>query len=212
MSTASSDNFYTYKPLPRGRYIRVLHLKPARCSAETVCCLLSDLHLPEPHRVAPVPHPNILYYGWTKAVDGEPSQHYIIDPSLNASPLLRALREKEKQPYEALSYVWGEIRGTQKIVCDNRTLLVTKNCLEALQHLRLKRKPRTLWVDSICINQKDDDEKAHQVAMMRDVYLLAKTTIAWFGRGDSEIEDVIQRSGEVSVKRPRWRVSHGCGG
>jgi len=32
-------------------------------------------------------------------------------------------------PYEALSYVWGSSRGDQRIMCDDRMLLVMQNCL-----------------------------------------------------------------------------------
>lgn len=86
-----------------------------------------------------------------------------------------------KGPYEALSYVWGSPRGDQRITCDDRMLLVTQNCLEALQYLRHERKERVLFVDAICIDQTSTTEKTHQVELMGLVYKLAKRVIVWLG-------------------------------
>jgi len=38
-----------------------------------------------------------------------------------------------------------------------------------------------LWIDAICINQEDVDEKSHQVAMMGDLYSRCLTVYIWLG-------------------------------
>jgi hypothetical protein len=38
-----------------------------------------------------------------------------------------------------------------------------------------------LWVDAICINQKDVNERGHQVGIMRDVYSKAARVLIWLG-------------------------------
>jgi hypothetical protein len=53
-------------------------------------------------------------------------------------------------PYEALSYVWGDIRDSDTILVNGRTISVTKSLEAALRHLRHPDTPRTLWVDYIC--------------------------------------------------------------
>ena len=42
-----------------------------------------------------------------------------------------------------------------------------------------------MWIDAICINQKDDDEKSTQVALMRDIYHFADEVIVWLGRAQA---------------------------
>jgi hypothetical protein len=36
-----------------------------------------------------------------------------------------------------------------------------------------------VWVDALCMNQKDEKEKKSQVRQIRDTYAKAETTIAW---------------------------------
>lgn len=92
------------------------------------------------------------------------------------------------EKYETLSYVWGEPRDTTKILLQGRygkdytNFSVTKNLDIALRHLRYVDKPRTLWVDAICINQKDLAERAEQVTLMSNIYENAVNTLLWLGK------------------------------
>lgn len=99
--------------------------------------------------------------------------------------------DKTSPPYyEALSYVWGSEADPKPVhVDDQGVLLVTQNLFVALQHLRLETEARTLWVDALCINQSDNDEKSEQVNMMGEVFRLASRVTAWLGH-----EDVINDS------------------
>ncbi|ATZ52236.1 hypothetical protein BCIN_08g00080 [Botrytis cinerea B05.10] len=94
--------------------------------------------------------------------------------------------------YEALSYVWGG-QGTEKdtIWIAGTKFEVTKNLHNALCNLRLRNSVRTLWIDQICINQDDPDEKSWQVQMMLDIYRLSLRCLAWMGeiRDDIELTD-----------------------
>lgn len=96
-------------------------------------------------------------------------------------------------PYEALSYVWGAPTGDCEIICEGKVLLVTANCVSALKHLRYGRKERILWVDAICINQKSESERNHQVKLFGEVYQRAKKVIAWLGVGSVETPKVVKR-------------------
>jgi Heterokaryon incompatibility protein (HET) len=109
------------------------------------------------------------------------------------------INTSNKGPYEALSYVWGSPNGDQPIVCDGDTLLVTPNCLSALRHLRRRWQTRTLWIDSICIDQTSIEEKNQQVALMGDVYKLAEKVVIWLGSGDVDISDMFQE-----LRRASW--------
>lgn len=87
----------------------------------------------------------------------------------------------EAVQYEALSYTWGDPSNRWRMYCSGRTLSITSNLDIALRHLRLHADSRTLWVDAVCINQADVDERNQQVALMRDVYTKACQVIAWLG-------------------------------
>ena len=83
--------------------------------------------------------------------------------------------------YEALSYHWGEPAFTHPLRCGETVLVVTMNLASALLNLRLAHRPRYLWVDALCINQYDNQEKASQVQNMFIIYRKAKIVIAWLG-------------------------------
>lgn len=48
-----------------------------------------------------------------------------------------------------------------------------------------------LWIDAICIDQKNDTEKSYQIANMRHVYSRAKMVIIWLGLEDEDTLNVI---------------------
>ena len=83
--------------------------------------------------------------------------------------------------FEALSYCWGDAAIRTPIICNGRQLLVTLNLESALYYLRLHTEPRTLWVDAICINQGDTQERNGQVRIMRSIYQRAERTVIWLG-------------------------------
>ncbi|KAI0534786.1 heterokaryon incompatibility protein-domain-containing protein [Xylaria digitata] len=85
--------------------------------------------------------------------------------------------------YEALSYVWGERVGTIPILCHGKQLLVTPNCRDALLGLRKPYKRRRLFIDAICIDQRQEPssvlERGRQIELMGRVYELAHTVVIW---------------------------------
>ncbi|KAI0888431.1 HET-domain-containing protein [Annulohypoxylon maeteangense] len=98
-----------------------------------------------------------------------------------------------KPIYNALSYVWGDASSANTpgntINIDGHDFPVTTNLLSALRHLRSVLgavDQITLWVDAVCINQADLDERAQQVSMMRDIYASAEQVIIWLGEEDNE--------------------------
>ena len=93
--------------------------------------------------------------------------------------------------YSALSYTWGNEPAVIPITVNESTFFVTLNLATALQGLRNSPKfggKRTLWVDAICINQGDVNERNHQVAQMQEIYSGAQEVIVWLGPADSTIK------------------------
>jgi ankyrin repeat protein len=83
--------------------------------------------------------------------------------------------------YEALSYEWNDKRGTIPVQCCGMRLRVTPNLKAALKRIRLKNSARSLWIDAVCINQDDNQERNQQVAMMAQIYCKARSVLMWMG-------------------------------
>ena len=83
--------------------------------------------------------------------------------------------------FEALSYVWGKQAIRQRIKCNGQSMYVGASLLDAFGELARRQSTELVWADAICINQKDDQEKTHQVRMMRDIYKKAQKVIIWLG-------------------------------
>jgi hypothetical protein len=63
-------------------------------------------------------------------------------------------------------------------------------------------KSRTLWIDSVCLNQKDDDEKTANVPKMREIYMKASLTMSWLG---PEAEGIAAAFDYASRLVKNWR-------
>ncbi|KAI8623732.1 heterokaryon incompatibility protein-domain-containing protein [Xylariaceae sp. FL1651] len=103
-------------------------------------------------------------------------------------------------PFEALSYTWGDPKSIAMICIDDAPFPVRDNLRAALWHLRRPDRPRTLWIDALCINQQDNEEKSFQVQLMSSIYAAATTVIVWLGTSadDSDIAmDFL--SGDISA-------------
>ncbi|KAI1453301.1 HET-domain-containing protein [Annulohypoxylon moriforme] len=126
----------------------------------------------------------------------EPLRATVGTRSLDSNPL-----------YNALSYVWGDAASASipgnTINIDGDDFPVTTNLLVALRHLRSvlgTDNPITLWVDAVCINQADLDERREQVSMMRDIYASAEQVIIWLGEEDYESDAVFDAIPAVAAQ------------
>lgn len=96
----------------------------------------------------------------------------MIHKSLDASPV-----------YDAISYTWSDIHQTKDIRMNGRRFSVPENVFSILQHRSSYWATRYIWIDFLCINQKEDDEKTKQVQLMREIYSTATRVIVWLGDG-----------------------------
>jgi hypothetical protein len=100
--------------------------------------------------------------------------------------LTLSLDEAVALGYQALSYTWGPPKISEKLEIQRNggqrsNIYITKQLHSALLHLRRRSDSRRLWIDQICINQNDIQERGAQVQLMRDVYQKAISTIVWLG-------------------------------
>ncbi|KAI8945915.1 HET-domain-containing protein [Xylaria longipes] len=83
--------------------------------------------------------------------------------------------------YEAVSYRWGSAKLTEEILVDGCRFPVTKAAFDLLIARRSVLRERTIWIDALCINQEDIQEKSEQVQLMRDIYHRASRVISFPG-------------------------------
>jgi hypothetical protein len=91
-----------------------------------------------------------------------------------------------RRVYEALSYTWGDATICQTIECNDKLVGVSQNLYDALVNIRLATERRTIWVDALCIDQKNDAEKSEQVQYMYAIYRAAARVIVWLGVGAND--------------------------
>jgi hypothetical protein len=98
--------------------------------------------------------------------------------------------EENTTDYLAVSYVWGIATTSVRVMCNGTALFVTPNVYEMLEYLEPRRK--LLWIDAICIDQANLDEKAAQIPLMHKVYTQAELVIVWLGASDPTITTFMQ--------------------
>lgn len=109
--------------------------------------------------------------------------------------------------YHALSYEWGDDQNLRDIDVDGQRLSIRSNLWHFLKEARALgcQNPdlgSTLWIDAVCINQTDNQEKTHQVALMCTIYRYASRVLVWLGVQTCETEHVRKL---FSIAKPRFR-------
>ena len=92
-----------------------------------------------------------------------------------------SLVDPTREHYDAISYCWGDPRHLSPVFCADSVIWITDNLYNALYRLRQRSQARLLWIDAICINQSDVDEKSWQVQMMAEIYQNADRVLIWLG-------------------------------
>ena len=82
------------------------------------------------------------------------------------------------------SYASSERAGSIQEYYSDVYAGITMKCEVALRSLRRCHSPRTVWVDSICINQSDPIEKSRQLEIMGHIYHYASQVVAHVGAGN----------------------------
>lgn len=110
-------------------------------------------------------------------------------------------------PYIALSYHWGDGNADKVIMVQTeltslgeqsvgaialllhtqkpKKLSIRPNLHAALKHLRRETQEVTVWVDALCINQNDTEEKSEQISHMPSIYRRAYNVCIWLGTDES---------------------------
>lgn len=124
--------------------------------------------------------------------------------------------------FQALSYAWAHddehdyiflsdaLSGTLDDHKDHTTnstiaqetphrIKIHKHLANALKRIREPNAYTWIWVDALCIDQKNEQEKSHQIPKMPDIYANAWNVIVWLGeppdiplRAKKDVEDALK--------------------
>ena len=158
-----------------------------------------------------VEKPSDIKYSYAPLPDSGAIRLLKLSKSLlaGAKPLitLKTFKLTECPQYSALSYTWGEplvdppasrqnvkleecvihIKSAGQIY----VMPVTTNLFDCLTYLTKKGFSDYLWVDALCIDQQDVDEKSSQVSNMGIIYSAAVQVIVWLGIPAMDLSDVL---------------------
>jgi Heterokaryon incompatibility protein (HET) len=115
-----------------------------------------------------------------------------------------------KPQYEALSYMWGSEDSPSQIELNGTILDVRNNLWQALSHLCLPIRTRLLWIDALCINQKDFKERNYEVSQMGNIYKNADRVVAWLGQPDESRRVVIEYILSFNPPLSHYDEKHRC--
>lgn len=141
-----------------------------------------------------------LDYEYEPLQDAASIRLFELLPGLPESQLqivIHSIHLPSTQKYEALSYTWGEPGQTHELsVSGGYKFKIRTNLQSALRELRLPSQSRWLWVDAICINQKDNAEKAGQLLLIPAIYRFSEQTIVYLGKADEHSDELLKYAEE----------------
>jgi len=103
------------------------------------------------------------------------------DKSLVIQCSLKVVSLNKNVPYRALSYEWGKPDAGEPpghVLLNSYEVPTTPNLRLALAHLE---EGPYYWIDALCINQSNDNERGHQVRLMTNIYRQASAVDVWLG-------------------------------
>jgi hypothetical protein len=122
-----------------------------------------------------------------------PKRHNI---NLDGQTVLRCelLSDAEEQTphYIGLSYTWGDPEIRRPMLVGDKVFHATENLAIALEHLQEEDKTIIFWIDAVCINQNDSNEKSIQVQRMGSIFASAVLVIAWIGPAADDSDLALQ--------------------
>ena len=98
--------------------------------------------------------------------------------------------------YVVLSYRWGSLGATHEILLNGHTFYVRQNLWSFLNTIR-EQPGMMLWIDALCINQQNIDERNRQVRIMGQIFQSAAMVLSWLGPANSKIEQAFDLMGHV---------------
>ncbi|KAK7711132.1 hypothetical protein SLS57_008222 [Botryosphaeria dothidea] len=120
----------------------------------------------------------------------------------NLQEIFKHVKEQKDALEDDLDEAKTRARKSQRDLQIAREEAAERERKDPLRQLRRKDEGVLLWVDALCINQSDDQEKAEQVGKMGQIFQRAASVVAWIGpqQEDSDLAmDWVARAGDHTL-------------
>lgn len=111
-----------------------------------------------------------------------------IQPGEGDDPIrgeLVTISTDSQHEYDAVSYTWADETGDAtrrfRAFIGAGYVLITGSCQKVLQRIRSFSYAKCVWIDSLCVDQDNLEERGHQVYLMPRIYTRAKKTYVYVG-------------------------------
>lgn len=126
-----------------------------------------------------------------------------------------SLSQQSPVKYNAFSYEWGYTKeidvnyhDDDVVVVNGHRVQVTKNLVALLTRYRniAMAAPNwqathiPIWIDALCIDQGNSEERNSQVALMGAIYTGAQATLSWFGESEDDSDYAMEIIADVGSK------------
>jgi hypothetical protein len=131
-----------------------------------------------------------------------------LSPGESSSPLACVLFDvtlDTYSDYECVSYAWEDPDLSDFIAAGDGYIDITKSSRRALQQLRLPDLPRDLWIDAVCINQRDIEERNRQVQLMQQIYKNARRVVIYLGEATPESDRAMNFLKRMAGAQKWWK-------
>lgn len=123
-----------------------------------------------------------------------------LEPGCDDEPFrgrLEVTNAEKASPYEALSYCWGNEEPNSHMWIEESPLPIRPNLASAIKALRYRDKARRLWIDALCIDQSNLEERSRQVRYMRLIYRHCTKVIVWLGPMGPGVKDAFEAAKRI---------------
>jgi len=213
---------YKYKRLEHRDHLRLLRLRPANENQVDIDCEILEIALPEDvddesedkqdegnNSSMSENHPDMTskegmlqHLEELEKSDDESTAHTSNDDKKDATTSEQAEAkekkeaQKKRRKYEAVSWCWGKepYSETLRVHEGDKVFAfpISPNLRSALWALRKPNEVRQLWVDALCIDQKNKEERNQQVPRMDKIYGSARNVCIWLGNATEDSKKAME--------------------
>ncbi|KAL9608289.1 MAG: hypothetical protein Q9167_006872 [Letrouitia subvulpina] len=189
-SSLSSTPAYAYSKLPSNSHFRLLELSPGTFRDELKCQLniysLDGADVPPYSAVSYTwiasPFDRLVVAGKRIAMTDSLRTQYSVRHPLWCAGNKRSKSGRSQGTFSRLTSHKDKDKDKDKAP----RLLISTSVRDMLRRFRHPTEVQVLWIDALCVNQEDLDERAAQIMTMQRIYHEAERVLFWLGEEGDE--------------------------
>lgn len=165
---------FQYQQLSNPTSIRLLHIEPGS-RTEVIHCSLRTVNFNEdPKYVA-------LSYSWQEEKWSAFNAFIGLGDAEASLETSQHMNDADSNVPNGTDTKQNDEGSSKTIICDGRIKHISASLYGALLQLREDCPGHEYWIDAICIDQADNEERTPQVKMMGRIYSAAELVVVWLG-------------------------------